>query len=340
MHERSQGPRCGSASHSGACPDAYRRRRDSLLSLRPLGLSSASAALGLSILWSGNVVAIKLGLIAFPPFWSAYWRFLIALAAVGLWARFRGLALMPEPNEWRPLGILAVLFTVQISILNLGVNWTSPSYGIVLLNAHPIFASLLAHFFVPGDRLSPRRVIGLATAFSGICVVFLGNPPADIAPRPLLGNLLVVLTSFLLGARLVYTNRLVQSIEPIRTVLWQTIFSVPAFLLAAWLFEPPLTASIPTAPMLALLYQGVVIAGVCFVGWTMLLKHHSPGTLSMFGFTAPLFGIFLSALFFGEAITARLWIGLVAVTAGILLVTRPWYSLPAPGTGPEREAAR
>ena len=92
--------------------------------------------------------------------------------------------------------------------------------------------------------------------------------------------------------------------------------------------------------MLALLYQGVVIAGVCFVGWTMLLKHHSPGTLSMFGFTAPLFGIFLSALFFGEAITARLWIGLVAVTAGILLVTRPGYSLPAPGTGPEREAAR
>ena len=161
MYERSQGPRCGSASHSGACPDAYRRRRDSLLSLRPLGLLSASAALGLSILWSGNVVAIKLGLIAFPPFWSAYWRFLIALAAVGLWARFRGLALMPERNEWRPLGILAVLFTVQISILNLGVNWTSPGYGIVLLKRPPDFrqpaGSLLCArrppFPTPGDRI-------------------------------------------------------------------------------------------------------------------------------------------------------------------------------------------
>ena len=311
------------------------------LSLRPFGLVSASAALGLSILWSGNIVAIKLGLIAFPPFWSAFWRFLIAAAAVGLWARFRGLPLLPEPSEWRPLGILALLFTVQISLLNLGVNWTSPGYGIVLLNAHPIFANLLAHFFVPEDRLSPRRVIGLATAFSGICIVFLGNPQSEIAPRPLLGNLLVVLTSFLLGVRVVYTNRLVQSIEPIRTVLWQTIFSVPGFLLAAWLFEPPLLgSSIPTAPVLALLYQGVVIAGLCFVGWTMLLKHHSPGTLSMFGFTAPVFGILLSALLFGEAITPRLWIGLVAVAAGIVLVTRQGSSLPAPEPGPAREAVR
>ncbi len=306
---------------------------------KPIGLSSALAALGLAILWGGNVVGIKLGLVAFPPFWSAFWRFLISTAAVGLWAWWRDLPLLPKREEIRPLGILALVFTVQIAILNVGVNWTSPAYGIVLLNANPIFANLLAHFFVPGDRLSTRRVIGLATAFGGICAVFLGSPEAALAERPTIGNLMILLTSFLLGVRLVYTNRLVQTIEPIRTVLWQTIFSLPLFLAAAWLLEPPLLGdSIPTAPLLAVLYQGVVVAGLCFVGWTMLLKHHSPGKLSMFGFVSPIFGVLFSSLLFGEAITPRLWIGLAAVTAGILLVTRPGYSLPVPTTEPEREA--
>ncbi len=311
------------------------------MSARPIGLASASAALGLSILWGGNIVAIKLGLVAFPPFWSAFWRFLISAAAVGLWACWRGLPLLPERDEIRPLGILALVFTVQIAVLNVGVDWTSPAYGIVLLNANPIFANLLAHFFVPEDRLSPRRVIGLAAAFGGICVVFLGSPEAVLAERPMAGNLLIIFTSFLLGVRLVYTNRLVQSIEPIRTVLWQTIFSLPVFLTAAWLLEPPLLGdSIPAGPLLAVLYQGVVVAGLCFVGWTMLLKRHSPGQLSMFGFVSPIFGVLFSGLLFGEAITPRLWIGLAAVTAGILLVTRTGYSLPAPATEPEREAAR
>lgn len=311
------------------------------MSARPIGLASASAALGLAVLWGGNVLAIKLGLVAFPPFWSAFWRFLISATAVALWASWRGLPLLPKQGEIRSLGILAFLFTIQISLLNLGVNWTSPAYGIVLLNANPIFANLVAHFFVPEDRLSPRRVIGLAAAFGGICVVFLGSPEATLAERPTEGNLLIVLTSFLLGVRVVYTNRLVQSIEPIHTVLWQTIFSLPIFLAAAWLLEPPLLGdSIPTAPVLAIFYQGLVVAGLCFVGWTVLLKRHSPGALSMFGFVSPIVGVLFSGLLFGEAITPRLWIGLAAVTAGILLVTRPGYSLPAARSEAERQVAR
>ena len=311
------------------------------MSAQPIGLASASAALGLAVLWGGNIVAIKLGLIAFPPIWSAFWRFLISVTALASWAWWRGLPMAPRRKEIKPLGMLSALFTVQICILNLGVNWTSPAYGVVLLNANPIFANLLAHFFVPEDRLSPRRVLGLAAAFGGICVVFLGHPAVVLAERPMAGNLLVVLTSFLLGVRTVYTNRLVQSIEPIHAVLWQTIFALPAFLLLGWCFEPPVLGhSIPMTPLMAMLYQGIVVAGLCFFGWTTLLKRHSPGTLSMFGFASPFFGILFSNLLFGEAITPRLWIGLLAVTAGILLVTRQGPSMPAPADDPAQEAPR
>ena len=37
-------------------------------------LRTALAALAISALWGGNVVALKAGLGIFPPFWSAFWR--------------------------------------------------------------------------------------------------------------------------------------------------------------------------------------------------------------------------------------------------------------------------
>ena len=291
------------------------------MSLKPIGWSTALIALGATVLWGGNVVALKLGLETFPPFWSGFWRMLVGALTVGAWAWVRGSSLVPNRDEWRSLLILSTLFTVQIMMLNMGVNFTSPAYGIVLLNSNPVFANLLGHFFVPGDRLSPRRVIGLAVAFFGICFVFLGRPDASLAPYPIWGNVLVTLSALLLGTRLVYTQRLVQRIDPIRPVFWQMVLSLPPFLAAGAILEQPATRAVSSEAIGAILYQGMIIAGLCFVVWTTLLQHHSPGKLSMFSFAAPFFGIVFSSLFFGEAMTARLWLGVAAVSAGIMLVT-------------------
>ena len=65
-----------------------------------------------------------------------------------------------------------------------------------------------------------------------------------------------------------------------------------------------------------------MIAGFCYVVWTRLLRRHSPGVLSTFGFSTPVFGVVLSALVFAEPITPRLLAGMAAVAAGILIVTR------------------
>jgi drug/metabolite transporter (DMT)-like permease len=298
-----------------------------------IGWSSAIVALWVSALWGGNVVALKVGLATVPPLWSAFWRFLSGAVAVVVWAKAVGISLKPRPEERGPLTILGVLFTLQITGLNVGVNSTSPAYAVVLLNSHPIFTNLIGHFFVPEDRLSRRRVFGLAIAFAGICYLAAGRPDAHLAPNPILGNVIVVVSASLLAARMVYTQRLVQTIEPVRPVVWQMLFSLPVFAATALWLEPPTLRSLTPEPVLALLYQGVAIGGLCFVVWTRLLQRHSPGSLSVFGFSVPVFGVLLSALIFGEAITGRVLIGMAAVAAGIIIVTRR----PASGAPVEAE---
>lgn len=288
----------------------------------PVGLGSASLALLASLLWGGNVVALKLGLAAFPPFWSAWWRMGVGLLVIALWARRERVRLGAESAERRPLAVLSLMFTAQIALLNIGVDFSSPAYAVVILNAHPVFSNLVGHFVASEHRLTPIRLLGLALAFAGICYLMLGRPVEALAPRPVLGNLLLLASSMLLGTRTVYTRWLIQSIDPMRALVWQMVGSLPVFLVFAVLVEPLLLQPLTPEPVLALLYQSIIIAGLCFIIWTKLLRRHAAGTLAMYAFTVPFFGILASAMVFSEPITSRIILAAALVTGGMALVGR------------------
>ena len=298
-------------------------------SLQPIGLSSACLAVLVSILWGGNVVSIRVGVDSVPPLWSAFWRMLVGVVFVSLWAARQRVALRPAPGETGPLLVLGVLFTIQIALLNSASALTSPAYGVVILNGYAVFANIAGHFAahysngaISEEPITPVRALGLAMAVAGIAWLALGRPDAVLAPRPLLGNLLMVSSSLLLGIRQVYMRWLVQSVDPVRSVLWQMLLSVPLFLVIAFFTEPPVVGRLHWQAVAAISYQGVVVAGICFIVWAKLLKRHSAGTLSMFSFLIPICGIALSARIFGEALQPALFAATALVLIGVFVVVR------------------
>ena len=296
--------------------------RERLATTRPVTWKIGLVALIVSFFWSGNIVSIKIGLATIPPYWSAFWRMALAAGAVAFWTRALGKPVLFQADQLRQLLLLSVMFTAQIAVFNLSVFYTSPAYAVVLLNTNPIMVNLISHFFVRDDRLTAARLLGLGIAFGGICYVMLGHPDAALAPDPLLGNSLMLVSALLLASRIVYTQLLVQGMDPVRPVIWQMVFSLPGFVTLALAFEQPLLQPLGLEAVLALLYQALVVAGFCFVTWTALLQHHSAGNLAVYGFTVPVFGILLSGAIFQEEITGRLLGGAVAVATGIAIVTR------------------
>ena len=290
--------------------------------MHAVGVRAALLALVISLLWGGNIVALKFALGAIPPFWSAFWRMLIGLPLIGIWAKAEGIPLWPEPGEWRPLMVLGLLCFAQISMLNTGTYFTSAAYAVVLLNSHPIFTNLVSHYFTPGDRVSWMRTLGLLVAFGGICLVFLGRPDAHWAPRPVLGNIIATCSAFFVAVRAVATKRVAQTTDPTRLIFWTLVFALPLYLLCAVAFEPLLTAPLLWKPLLGLLYQSFVVAGFCFIMWTRLLRDHPPGVISVFAFPTPIFGLIFSSFFFSERLAPPLILGVLAVVAGILIVAR------------------
>ena len=252
----------------------------------------------------------------------------LGVVFVSIWAWGTKVPLRPQRTEIRPLAILGLLFTIQIALLNSATELTSPAYGVVLLNSYPIFVNLAAHFAagywpsVREERITPIRAIGLALAIGGVALLAFSSPDKALAPNPILGNVLMVISSVLLGIRQVYTRWLVQNINPVRSLVWQMAVSVPLFFTVAAFKESPMVGPFKWQAIAAICYQGMVVAGVCFIVWTKLLKRHSSGTLSMFSFVVPIGGIALSSILFGEQLRPALAWGTLLVLAGVFVVVR------------------
>ena len=291
--------------------------------IEPLSARSIALAVLVSILWGGNLISIRIGVDSVPPLWSAFWRMALGVVIVTGWTLHRGVAIRPAKGEGLPLFILSVLFTAQIGLLNSGTALTSPAFGVVILNSYAVFANITGHFFPGMERpINGVRALGLMLAVAGMGVLTFGQGTSALAPNPLLGNVLLILSAVLLGVRQVYTRWLVQRIDPTRTVVWQMAWSVPLFLAIAVTTEPPVYGHVTREAVAAIFYQGAVVAGMCFIIWAELLKRHAAGTLSMFAFLVPITGIALSSWFFGEPLRWTLVGGGVLVLAGVYAVTR------------------
>jgi drug/metabolite transporter (DMT)-like permease len=293
----------------------------SLPPLKAIDARGAALALLLSILWGANPVAIKVGLEDAPPIRLAWMRFLVGGVVVVAWGwatgRLRGLRL--EPGEIRTLLTLGLLFTVQIGSMNVGTAMTTAAHSAVLLNLYAVHTVVLAHFLIPGDRLTVRRVAGVVVAYAGIVMLFRSQVGAG-APT-LAGDVVMFVSSLILAERTVYLARAVHRLDHLKLLLAQAVIGTAVFLVISLLFE-----TVPTRWTWRLAgsigYQGVVIAGFNFVVNLWLLERYRPSVLATFFLTQPIFGVVAAALVTGERLTADLFVASAAVAVGIGLTTR------------------
>jgi len=277
------------------------------------------AALAIHTLWGGNPVAVKLGLEAFPPLWSGFLRFALGCLCVLAWARYMRVALLPQRDEWLPLGAIGALFTVQIWLMNVGFGATTAANGAVLISANPLFGVLFAHFLIPGDRVGPARALGVAVAFGGVALVITRGSGLELGTN---GDWIVLASACLLGLRLALSGRLLRRVNEVRLTLWQMLLSLPLFLVGALAWEEIRWEAIGAAPVAGILYQGIVVAGLAFTVNFYLIRRYTPSVMISFNFVSPVAGVLLGVAILGEHVSLGLLGGMVLVALGLVLIAR------------------
>ena len=285
----------------------------------PITAKAAIAAILISAMWGGNSPTIKIALDGVPPLALAGIRFSLGALTVLVWVLVARIPLKPTSKELRLLLSLLALFVLQIYLLHSGTRFTLAAHSGVLMSTNPFFITIFAHFFVAGDRLSGFKIAGLVLSFCGIVLIF-GEGFWNSATDYLFGDALVLLSGLLLGARQVYTKTLTQKIHPARLLFWQAALSVPVFFALSALFERGTAIELNTRIVSAILFQGIVVAGLGFIFWTVLLRRFNASRLGVFGFVSPISGVIISYYLLGEPISNALLFGVALVGAGIAVV--------------------
>jgi drug/metabolite transporter (DMT)-like permease len=286
-----------------------------------IDLRGAALTVLLSALWGANPVAVKLGLLDAPPIRLGWMRFLLGGVVIFLWAwlagRFRNFRI--TRGERRPLLGVGVLLAVQSAVVNVGTHLTSAAHVVVILNSYAVHTVVLAHFMIPGDRLTPRKASGVLIAYAGI--VLLVARELTGGGSTLLGDVLTFAGAVLLAERTIYLARAVQRLDPVKLLLSQALLGGAILLAVSLAVEP---APTNWTPRLAgsLAYQGLLITGFNFSMNLWLLKSYRPSALAPWLLTQPIFGVIAAALVAGDPLTLDLLLASLAVAAGIGLTTR------------------
>ncbi len=162
--------------------------------------------------------------------------------------------------------------------------------------------------------------MGILAAFGGMLVALAPNLQGMSVTEYLIGDLIVTLSACLLAFRITLTKLFVQEIYPYRLLVWLLGLSMPFFFVLSYLFEREQPIEWSYASSAALLYQGWVVTGFCFIALTSVLRKYKASKLVVFSFLMPVSGVLFSSLLLGDTLSTNLVVGTGLVAAGIYLV--------------------
>lgn len=276
--------------------------------------------LGAAALWGTTGTAQALAGGSMPAVWFGALRLLVASAF------FLLVVLLPGRRDGprgRPTLAVVLGAGLCMAIYNLaffaGIGTTGVALGTAItLGSGPLWAALLQSVL---QRRTPPIGwwCGMALGVTG-GVAMSGALGGSAVALDAVGVLLCLSAGL---AYAVYTllNKRVAASVPAATFTCAA-FSVAAALSlpAAWLQTglPAATA----ADVLAVLYTGVVTAGVAYLLFSLALRHISSATSVTLALGEPVVAFVLAAMVLGEPVSAAGVLGLVLIVAGVLIVIR------------------
>lgn len=272
----------------------------------------------LCCIWGSTWLFIKLGLDDLPPLTFAGIRFVIAWIILVTIIRFRGIRLPSSRSDWSLLVVTGVLsFSLNYGLLFWGEQHISSGLAALLQATIPAFGLVIAHFYLPGERMTWAKIVGVMLGVCGVGIVF--SNQLDLAGgKALAGCIALVLSSFFVA----YSNVLVkargQKLEPAILAAGQMFFGmIPLLLIGISLEGSPMTFHWTPMAVVAMLYLAVVGSVLAFLLYYWLVHNMDVTKSMLIALVTPVVAVVLGMLVLHEELSWRTLAGGAMIVTGI-----------------------
>ncbi len=260
--------------------------------------------------WGLNYLAIKYGVMEFPPLCMTSIRFLLVSLLIFPFA-------LPKREHLPTLLVLSTIFGgLHFGTLFVGFTGVDASSAAVAIQMGVPFSVLIGTLAFK-EKLSFRKLAGIGLALAGV-IVLAGEPGASDPFH--LG--LVVLAAFFWA----FASAMFKVLPPVPNRVYiggVALFTVPQTALASWIFETGQLEAITNASWLGWSGIAYTAIGGSIIGhgaWYTLVQRNDLSLVAPFTLLAPPIGIAAAVIVMGDALTYEKILGAVLTLLGVAII--------------------
>ena len=276
----------------------------------------------LCLIWGSTWLVIKVGYGGLGPFNVAALRFLLAGAVLIPLMPLLGARWPSNRTEWTlVVWVGLILFAADYGLIYWGEQFLDSGLTSILFALLPLVTIGFAHLYVPGDRITARKLAGTILAFLGIVALFGERVRFDPAG---LGPMLAIIGSTVCAAAAgVATKRHGAALHPAALNAPAMLIGASALALVSLAVGDGLLLPRDASTWTAIAYLAVAGSVITFLGYFTLLKTWTVTSLSFISVFTPAIALLLGFVFLDERPTLSSGAGAALILGGVALALMP-----------------
>ena len=282
----------------------------------------------LCFIWGSTWLVIKVGYGGLGPFNVASLRFFLAGAVLAAIVPLAGARWPRGSTEWAlVLWVGIVLFGADYGLIYWAEQYIDSGLTAILFATLPLITIAFAHLYLPGDRITVRKLSGTLLAFFGVAALFGDRVRLDAST---IGPMLAVIASAVCAATAgVASKRHGTALHPASINAPAMLVGAATLLAASWAAGEGFGLPRDAATWSAVIYLAIAGSVVTFLVYFSLLKTWSVTSLSFISVFTPAIALLLGFIFLDERPTTWTAIGAALILAGVALALTTKHSRPS-----------
>lgn len=272
----------------------------------------------LCVIWGSTWLVIKVGYGDLGPFNVAALRFFLAGALLAPVVPALGARWPRGRVEWTLVcWVGLVLFAADYGLIYWAEQYLESGLTAILFATLPVITILFAHFYVPGDTITARKLAGTLLAFVGVVALFADRLRFDAATTwPMVA---IIASAVCAASAGVASKRHGGALHPAALNAPAMLVGAVALLAASFAAGHGFRFPADVTTWGAIAYLAVAGSVVTFLIYFSLLKTWSVTSLSFISVFTPAIALFLGFVFLDERPTLWTMAGTVLILAGVAL---------------------
>lgn len=280
--------------------------------------------LALGLIWGASFMFISVALRDMGPLTIVAGRVGLGTLVLLVVLRLRGITLPSVSTSngrlvWASAAAMGLFSSaLPFALLSWGQKYVASGFAGVSMAVVPLFVLPLAHFLVPGERLTLQRGISFLIGFAGVVILIgtdalrlVGSDYEALARIACLAASLCYATGAIITRLCPKTDMLSLSAA---ALLSATVIIVPFALVIEGVPAMPSALS-----LVAILYLGLLPTALAQVLLVQVIRDAGPGFMSLVNYQVPVWSVLFGVVLLNEILPPQLYLSLALILGGLLL---------------------